>query len=194
MRCSSPYSDNTLHDSLLSALMIFVMFIYKLCTLNLPLLEMMDSYSVRDTILQIIAMVVISVIVSYIILSNVMLTFRNGVYNHLNKMYMALAMGFAMGAIEIIIMLLLGHDQLWLIILLIIFIIITVAIIVVIRRQASVTEKEFMRSMIEHHDMAIFMAVEILKKTSDPRLVKLANSIISDQQREINDMKEWLKE
>lgn len=156
----------------------------------LYLLKMDTSISM---IIEIFVMVIASIVVSYILFSNMMLTFRNGVYNHLNKLYMSLAMGTAMGMIQTLMMLMMGHTHLWLIVLLIVFTGLTVILIVLIRTQTFIKDSEFLKSMIEHHDSAILMASSILQKSDNPDVRQLATSIINDQQREIEDMRALLR-
>lgn len=52
----------------------------------------------------------------------------------------------------------------------------------------------FLDSMIPHHQGALIMSQEVLKKSKRPELIKLANSIISDQQKEITQMQQWRKQ
>ncbi|MDX2264761.1 MAG: DUF305 domain-containing protein [Hyphomicrobiales bacterium] len=47
-------------------------------------------------------------------------------------------------------------------------------------------------SMIPHHQSAIDMSKEVLKNGDNPEMKKLAEKIISDQQKEIAELKEWL--
>jgi uncharacterized protein (DUF305 family) len=44
--------------------------------------------------------------------------------------------------------------------------------------------------MIEHHSMGIFTSEEILKKTNDYNVAKLAKNIIQTQKDEIREMRE----
>jgi uncharacterized protein (DUF305 family) len=52
----------------------------------------------------------------------------------------------------------------------------------------------FVDSMIPHHQGALVMAQEVLTKSKRPELIKLAKSIISDQQQEITQMQQWRKQ
>jgi uncharacterized protein (DUF305 family) len=52
----------------------------------------------------------------------------------------------------------------------------------------------FLDSMIPHHQGALVMAQEVLKKSKRPELIKLANGIITDQKKEIAQMKLWRKQ
>jgi uncharacterized protein (DUF305 family) len=47
--------------------------------------------------------------------------------------------------------------------------------------------------MIEHHSMALLTSEEILQKTQSVRVKKLAENIISTQEKEINYMKQLIK-
>jgi hypothetical protein len=126
---------------------------------------------------------------SYIVMSNMMLTFKNGVYNHLNKVYMALTMGSLMGVIHYIIMLWQGHRSSGNWYGLLIWTVITIVFIILVRRQVLILEDQFLKGMIEHHDMAVLMSEEIVKKTIDPEIRDFATNIIKTQQEEI----EWMK-
>jgi uncharacterized protein (DUF305 family) len=53
-------------------------------------------------------------------------------------------------------------------------------------------ERAWLRGMVVHHLGAIEMSKDLLKKTSRPELVALANNIIKSQSAEVGQMKEWL--
>ncbi|AYV78012.1 MAG: hypothetical protein Edafosvirus3_90 [Edafosvirus sp.] len=129
-------------------------------------------------------MALLMVLFTYIILSNVMLTGYNGIYNHLNKIYMALLMGITMILIDGIIMKNIP--------MILISLLIGIVLIILIRRQILIDDNEFLKSMIEHHDMALLMATEIKKKTKNNNIRQLADLILKTQQNEINIMKSWL--
>ncbi len=52
----------------------------------------------------------------------------------------------------------------------------------------------FLDSMIPHHQGALVMSKEVLTKSKRPELIKLAKSIISEQQKEITQMQQWRKQ
>jgi uncharacterized protein (DUF305 family) len=54
-------------------------------------------------------------------------------------------------------------------------------------------DRDFLASMIPHHQGAIDMAQVVLKHGKDPKVRKLAQDIIDAQQKEIATMKAWLK-
>lgn len=51
----------------------------------------------------------------------------------------------------------------------------------------------FMNAMIPHHEAAVIMAEDALKKSQRPEIKNLAQAIIKSQNTEINQMKQWLK-
>lgn len=52
---------------------------------------------------------------------------------------------------------------------------------------------DFLKGMIPHHQGAIGMSEELIKKTKDPELKALAEKIIKDQKTEIKQMQDLLK-
>lgn len=49
----------------------------------------------------------------------------------------------------------------------------------------------FLNAMIPHHEGAVFMAKDALNKSKRPEIQQLANAIITSQEQEINQMKQW---
>ena len=60
-------------------------------------------------------------------------------------------------------------------------------------KQIAITDKEYLKGMVEHHSMAIFTSQEILKKTDNYNVAKLAKNIIQTQKDEIREMVELVK-
>jgi uncharacterized protein (DUF305 family) len=52
-------------------------------------------------------------------------------------------------------------------------------------------DKAFIDAMIPHHQSAIEMAEVAYQKSENPRIKELAGNIVSDQQAEIEQMKQW---
>lgn len=52
-------------------------------------------------------------------------------------------------------------------------------------------DKEFLAQMIVHHEGAVEMSKMVLVSSQNPELIKLANDIISAQNKEIEMMKNW---
>ena len=53
------------------------------------------------------------------------------------------------------------------------------------RNQVYIYDKDYLNEMIEHHSMALLTSEEILQKTGNERVKRLAENIISTQQSEI---------
>jgi uncharacterized protein (DUF305 family) len=51
----------------------------------------------------------------------------------------------------------------------------------------------FLNAMIPHHEGALVMAKDVLNKSKRPELKKLAQDILTSQQQEIDQMKDWRK-
>ena len=61
------------------------------------------------------------------------------------------------------------------------------------RKQIAINDKQYLEGMIEHHSMAVFQSEEILKKTDNYDLAKLAKNIIQTQNDELRFMTELIK-
>ena len=61
------------------------------------------------------------------------------------------------------------------------------------RNQVAIYDKEYLKGMIEHHSMALLTSEEILKKTDNYDIAKLAKNIIQTQQDEIREMEGLVK-
>jgi hypothetical protein len=58
------------------------------------------------------------------------------------------------------------------------------------RNQMYIYDKDYLNEMIEHHSMALLTSEEILQKTGSERVKRLAENIISTQQKEIEYMEQ----
>ena len=70
--------------------------------------------------------------------------------------------------------------------------ILTVIMIYMYRNQIGINDKQYLEGMIEHHSMAILTSKEIIKKSEDYNVLKIAKSILQKQEDEINQMREIL--
>jgi uncharacterized protein (DUF305 family) len=52
----------------------------------------------------------------------------------------------------------------------------------------------FIKAMLPHHEGALVMAQDALGKSSHPEIKKLAQDILTSQQQEIAQMKQWRKD
>lgn len=52
--------------------------------------------------------------------------------------------------------------------------------------------KSFAKKMMVHHEGAIEMATTVQKYTKDETILKMTKKMISDQQKEMAELKEWL--
>ena len=59
--------------------------------------------------------------------------------------------------------------------------------------QVLINEKDYLRGMIEHHQMAILMSEKVLEKNPSKFTKELANNIIKGQKNEIDEMKDELE-
>jgi hypothetical protein len=67
-----------------------------------------------------------------------------------------------------------------------------VTFIYLYRNQIYIDDKDYLNEMIEHHSMALLTSEEILQKTNSERVKKLAENIISTQEKEIDYMRQLL--
>ena len=58
-------------------------------------------------------------------------------------------------------------------------------------RAAKDFDREFIRQMVPHHQMAVRMAQMLQNRTTRPEMKTLAQSIIKSQSNEINQMQQW---
>jgi hypothetical protein len=61
------------------------------------------------------------------------------------------------------------------------------------RTQMYIDDKNYLEEMIEHHSMALLTSEEILQKTQSERVKRLAENIISTQEKEIEYMRQLIK-
>jgi Ca2+/Na+ antiporter len=125
-------------------------------------------------------------------MSAIMVKNREDITNNLGKLYISVLMGISMILVEIMM-----HDYQYSVISYKSYIAIGVLVSILIymyRKQIKIGDKEYIKGMIEHHSMALLTSEEILKKTNDYNVAKLAKNIIQTQKDELRQMHGILKE
>ena len=136
-------------------------------------------------------MIIASFIVQYYIMSYIMVNDINNITNSLGKFYISCIMGIIMGFIELIMNNFMMKKISWVSYLFLGFIL--TVFVILYRNQYGITNKQYLKEMIEHHSMAILTSEEILKKTNNYAIQKFASNIINGQSNEINYMRKLLK-
>ena len=137
-----------------------------------------------------IFMFVGSFIIQYFFMPAIMVNNLEYVTNNIGKLYLSIIMGISMVIIEIMMK---DHTYSVLSIHLYIMLLGMLAIFIYLyRKQIGINDKQYLEGMIEHHSMALLTSDEILKKTNDYDVAKLAKNIISTQTDELAFMKKIL--
>ena len=138
----------------------------------------------------IIIMFIGSFLIHYFLMSLIMVENRRDITNSIGKAYAAIIMGVYMVFLEIMM-----HDHQYSIVSTSFYIGLTALLVLFIylyRKQIAVNDKQYLEGMIEHHSMALLASKEILKKTDDYNVAKLAKNIIEAQENEIKIMRDLL--
>lgn len=139
----------------------------------------------------IIVMFIGSFVIQYFLMSPIMVSKNEYITNNIGKAYMATIMGLSMVLLEIMM-----HDHQYSVFSLKWYIglfVLTAIFIYLYRKQIAIDDKQYLEGMIEHHSMALLTSEEILKKTDNYDVAKLAKNIIQTQNDEIRDMKRILQ-
>lgn len=131
-----------------------------------------------------------SFIVQYFLMPPIMVSNISYITNNVGKAYLATIMALSMVALEVMM-----HDHQyhvlstnWYAILFALLALFTY----LYRKQIAINDKQYLEGMIEHHSMAIITSEEILKKTDNYDVAKLAKNIIQTQTDELQIMKKLL--
>jgi len=114
------------------------------------------------------------------------------VFPNINQFYMAGMMTAPMVMIELLLMRQMYPNKKLNRILFLAGIVLLVLFYLGIRKQSFVGDKQFLKSMIPHHAAAILMVKETT--LSDPEIKALGEQIVTSQQKEIEFMKQKLKQ
>jgi hypothetical protein len=138
-----------------------------------------------------IVMFIGSFIIQYFLMPPIMVSSFSYITNNIGKAYLATIMALFMVIIEVMM-----HDHQynvlsvnWYAILFSLLAIFTY----LYRKQIAISDKQYLEGMIEHHSMALLTSEEILKKTNNYDVAKLAKNIIQTQTDETKIMNILLK-
>ncbi len=132
-----------------------------------------------------------SFIIQYFLMPPIMVNKYEYVTNNFGKAYLATIMGIFMVIMEIMM-----RDHQYHVLSINWYAILFALLAVFIyfyRKQIAINDKQYLEGMIEHHSMALFTSEEILKKTDNYDIAKLAKNIISQQKDELRTMRELVK-
>lgn len=115
----------------------------------------------------------------------------SNVFASVNQVYMAGLMAAPMVVIEILLMGSMYPNRSLNVALVVTSVVLGVGCWLAIRKQAAVSDEQFLRSMIPHHAGAILMCHEATIR--DPEIERLCQGIVSSQQEEIEVMKAKLR-
>lgn len=136
-------------------------------------------------------MMIGSFLIQYLIMSKIMTNSSLNITFSIGKFYMSVIMALLMGLLEVLM-----YDIHMRVIniyyYLVLFFILTV-FIYLYRNQVYIEDRDYLKEMIEHHSMALLTSDEILQKTKSERVKKLAENIVTTQEKEIEYMKQLLK-
>ena len=134
----------------------------------------------------ILIMFIGSFIIQYFIMPPMMVNNTIYITNNIGKVYMATFMGLFMVLLEIMM-----HDHQYSVLSLnwyVILISLLTLFVYLYRNQVAINDEQYLKGMIEHHSMAVFTSDEILKKTDNYDIAKLAKNIKSQQTDELRIM------
>jgi Ca2+/Na+ antiporter len=135
-------------------------------------------------------MMIGSFIIQISLMSLIMTNAINNITFSVGKFYISVIMALLMGLLEVVMFDLHMRTISFQYYLALIFIL--TVFIYLYRNQLYIEDKDYLSEMIEHHSMAILTSEEILQKTHSERVKKLAENIITTQEKEIDYMKQML--
>ena len=131
-----------------------------------------------------------SFLIQYFLMPPIMVNNLVEITNHIGKVYMSIIMGLSMVLLEVMM-----HDIQYHVLSLNFYAVLLASLglfVYIYRKQIAITDKQYLEGMIEHHSMGIFTSEEILKKTDNYNVAKLAKNIIQSQKDEIREMRELI--
>jgi len=140
--------------------------------------------------MKLLLMVGLSFVAMYLLMYSMVDAYAD-VYNNVNQFYMAGLMAAPMMAIELLVMGAMYGNKRLNALLVGASVLAAGAFFFGIRRQAAVSDQQFLRSMIPHHSAAILMCQQA--NITDGAIKKLCGDIVTSQQAEIDQMKRMLE-
>jgi hypothetical protein len=137
-----------------------------------------------------VVMFVGSFLIQYFLMPPIMVNNRVYITNNIGKAYMSVIMALFMILLEVMM-----HDHQYHVLSLNLYAFIIAGLVLFVylyRKQVYINDKQYLEGMIEHHSMGILTSEEILKKSDNYNVVKIAKNIIQTQQDEIKIMREIL--
>ena len=129
-----------------------------------------------------------SFVIQFYIMSALMTNKLLNIRSTIGKFYISCIMALLMGLLEV------GMHDFYMNSLSIIYyfalIFALVIFVYLYRNQLYIYDKDYLNEMIEHHSMALLTSEEILQKTGSERVKRLAENIISTQEKEIEYMEQ----
>jgi hypothetical protein len=136
-------------------------------------------------------MLVGSFIIQFIVMSCIMTNSYKNITFSVGKFYMSVIMALLMGLLEVFMFDI--HMRIISLYYYLILCFILSIFIYLYRNQIYIEDKDYLKEMIEHHSMAVLTSDEILQKTQSERVKKLAESILTTQEKEIEYMRQLIK-
>jgi len=121
----------------------------------------------------------------------IMVNNRLYITNNIGKAYLATIMGIFMILLEVMM-----HDHQYHVFSTNFYIVLSALLALFVylyRAQVAINDKQYLEGMIEHHSMGIFTSEQVLKKTDNYDVAKLAKNIIQQQEDEIRMMRELIQ-
>ncbi len=140
---------------------------------------------------RLLIMIGLHFIAMYILMYAMVNVFDN-VFNSFNQVYMAALMTSSMVLIELPLMSSMYKSRKVNVIILAAGVLLLIGSFMLIRKQALISDRQFLRSMIPHHAGAILMCKNA--SLQDREIQELCRTIVSGQQAEIDQMKRKLDE
>jgi hypothetical protein len=136
-------------------------------------------------------MMIGSFIIQMLVMSKIMTNSSENITFSVGKFYMSVIMALLMGLLEVVMYDSHMHTISLYYYLLLVFML--SVFIYLYRNQIYIEDKDYLEEMIEHHSMALLTSEEILQKTKSERVKKLAENILTTQEKEIKYMRQLLK-